>query len=85
MKDIDEDKALTILEDLLKLRRIALRIEPQDMHLGQAPDIALKNDATIYDSLFIAQALAKKAILITLDKRQAEIANRMGVRLIILE
>lgn len=42
MKDIDENKALTILEDLLKLKRLALRIEPQDMHLGQALDIALK-------------------------------------------
>lgn len=80
LKDIDENKALTILGDLLKLRRTALRIEPQDIYLGQALEIALKNDATIYDSLFIAQALAKKAILVTLDKKQAEIANRLGIR-----
>ena len=80
LKDIDENKALTILGDLLKLRRTALRIEPQDIYLGQALEIALKNDATIYDALFIAQALAKKAILVTSDKKQAEIANRLGIR-----
>ena len=82
LKDIDESKALTILGDLLELRRTALRIEPQDIYLSQALEIALKNDATIYDSLFIAQALAKKAILVTLDKKQAEIASRLGVQLI---
>ena len=80
LKDIDENKALTILGDLLKLRRTALRIEPQDIYLTQALEIALKNDATIYDSLFIAQALTKKAILVTSDKKQAEIANRLGIR-----
>ena len=82
LRDIDENKALTILGDLLELRRTALRIEPQDVYLGQALEIALKNDATIYDSLFIAQALTKKAILVTSDKKQAEIASRLGIRLI---
>ena len=80
LKDIDENKALTTLGDLLKLTRTALRIEPQDLYLGQTFEIALKNDATIYDSLFIAQALTKKAILVTSDKKQAEIASRLGVR-----
>ena len=82
LRDIDENKALTILGDLLELRRTVLRIEPQDVYLGQALEIALKNDATIYDSLFIAQALTKKAILVTSDKKQAEIASRLGIRLI---
>ena len=85
LRDIDESKALTILGDLLSLRRTALRIEPQDVYLTQALDIALKNDATIYDSLFIAQALVKKAILVTSDKKQAEIASRLGIRLIMPE
>ena len=85
LRDIDENKALTILGDLLELRRTALRIEPQDVYLGQALEIALKNDATIYDSLFIAQALAKKAILVTSDEKQAEIASRLGIRLIMPE
>ena len=80
LRDIDENKALTILGDLLELRRTALRIEPQDVYLGQALEIALKNDETIYDSLFIAQALTKKAILVTSDKKQAEIASRLGIR-----
>ena len=85
LRDIDENKALTILGDLLELRRTALRIEPQDVYLSQALEIALKNDATIYDSLFIAEALTKKAILVTSDKKQAEIASRLGIRLIMPE
>ena len=85
LRDIDENKALTILGDLLELRRTALRIEPQDVYLGQALEIALKNDATIYDSLFIAQALTKKAILVTSDRKQAEIASRLDIRLIMPE
>jgi len=85
LRDIDENKALTILGDLLELRRTALRIESQDVYLGQALEIALKNDATIYDSLFIAQALTKKAILVTSDKKQAEIASRLGIRSIMPE
>ena len=85
LRDIDENKALTILGDLLELKRTALRIEPQDVYLGQALEIALKNDATIYDSLFIAQALTKKAILVTSDEKQAEIAGRLGIRLIMPE
>jgi len=54
------EKALAILGDLLELKRVALRVEPQDPYLGQALKIAVENRVTVYDSLFIAQAIAKK-------------------------
>jgi predicted nucleic acid-binding protein len=56
-----------------------LRVEPQDPYLGQALKIAIENRVTVYDSLFIAQALAKKATLTTSDERQGRVAVRFNV------
>jgi predicted nucleic acid-binding protein len=77
--DVSLEKALVILGDLLELRRVTLRVEPQDPYLGQALRIAVENRVTVYDSLFIAQALAKKATLITSDERQGRVAERLSV------
>jgi len=77
--DIDKQKALLLLSDLVDIKRLILKIEPQDLYLRQALEIALQYGVTIYDALFIAQAHVKKAILITADKRQYEIASKVGV------
>jgi len=70
---------LILLNDLIDIKRLILKIEPQDLYLYQAFEIALQYKITIYDALFIAQAHAKKATLITADKRQYEIASKVGV------
>lgn len=80
MGDVSLEKAPVILGDLLELRRVALRVEPQDPYLGQALRIAIENRVTVYDSLFIAQALAKKAALTTSDERQGRVAERLNVK-----
>jgi len=92
MGDVSLEKAPVILGDLLELRRVALRVEPQDLrrvalrvepqdqYLGQALRIAIENRVTVYDSLFIAQALAKKAALTTSDERQGRVAERLNVK-----
>jgi len=80
MGDVSLEKAPVILGDLLELRRVALRVEPQDQYLGQALRIAIENRVTVYDSLFIAQALAKKAALTTSDERQGRVAERLNVK-----
>jgi predicted nucleic acid-binding protein len=77
--DVSLEKALVILGDLLELRRVALRVEPQEPYLGQALRIAVENRVTVYDSLFIAQALAKKAVLTTSDERQGRVAERLNL------
>jgi predicted nucleic acid-binding protein len=80
MGDVSLEKAPVILGDLLELKRVALRVEPQDPYLGQALRIAIENRVTVYDSLFIAQALAKKAALTTSDERQGRVAARLNVK-----
>jgi predicted nucleic acid-binding protein len=80
MGDVSLEKAPVILGDLLELKRVALRVEPQDPYLGQALRIAIENRVVVYDSLFIAQAIAKKAALTTSDERQGRVAERLNVK-----
>ncbi len=79
LRDIDEEKALTLLNDLIEIKITALKIEPQDKYLPKALKIALQHKITLYDSLFITQALTKKATLITSDKEQSSIASKLKI------
>ncbi len=78
-RNVSLEKALATLGDLLELKRVALRVEPQDPYLGQALRIAVENRVTVYDSPFIAQAIAKKATPITSDERQGRVAERLNL------
>lgn len=78
LHDIDIEKVLTLLNHLLELKKV-LRVEPQDQYIVQAFKIALENNIAVYDALFIAQAMIKKATLITSDKRQFDVAQKLGV------
>jgi predicted nucleic acid-binding protein len=78
LHDIDIEKVLTLLNHLLELKKV-LRVEPQDQYIVQAFTIALENNIAVYDALFIAQAMIKKATLITSDKRQFDVAQKLGV------
>lgn len=48
--------------------------------LEEAFRIALENHITIYDALYIAQALSLNATLVTSDKKQAQVAEKLGVK-----
>jgi predicted nucleic acid-binding protein len=78
LHDIDIEKVLTLLNHLLELKKV-LRVEPQDQYIVQAFTIALENNIAVYDALFIAQAMIKKATLVTSDKRQFDVAQKLGV------
>ena len=82
--DIGVEKALTLLEDLLRLRRL-LRIEPQEAYLQTAFRIAVDRRVTVYDALFIAQAKEKKATLVTSDEKQYRVAQELGVTVELVE
>ena len=54
-------------------------IEDERNYIDEALDIAIKNLITIYDSLYIAQAL-KYGELLTSDSKQAGVARKLGVK-----
>lgn len=80
LKDINIEKAITLLNDLLELKKKLLIIEPQDIYIKQAFEIAVKEKITIYDALFMAQASMKQATLISSDKEQCEIAEKLDIK-----
>ena len=79
LRDISVGKAFIILNDLLELKKYLLVVEPQTPYLSQALKIAIENKVTVYDALFIAQALAKQAVLITSDEKQCKLAENLNV------
>jgi len=52
-------------------------LEPEAAYLDKALRISLEHGITLYDSLYVAQAL-KAGALLTLNERQAEVAKRAG-------
>ncbi len=70
-------KALKILKKLIDENIIIL--EDQWIYLDKALEIAIVYGLTIYDSLYIAQAL-KRGELLTSDDKQAKIADILGVK-----
>jgi predicted nucleic acid-binding protein len=48
--------------------------------MKQAFEIAVKEKITVYDALFIAQAFMKQATLISSDKEQCELAEKLDIK-----
>jgi len=82
LTDISVEKAFIILNDLLELKKYLLRVEPQNPYLSQALKIAIENKITVYDALFIAQALTKQAALISSDEKQCKLAESLNIETI---
>jgi predicted nucleic acid-binding protein len=59
-----------------------LILEPEEKYIDKALNIALEAGITLYDSLYIALALDMKAPLLTLDRKQREIALKLGVKVL---
>jgi len=73
----DAQKAFDLLLCMIN-RNLAL--EPETEHLGKAFEISVTHGVTVYDALYIALALEKNLPLLTLDKVQRKIAEKMGVQ-----
>jgi len=54
-------------------------LEPEEKYVDRALAIALEHSITVYDALYIAQAVQHRKPLLTLDKRQKNVAARIGV------
>ncbi len=76
-KDISLETAQRILDYLHATKGIILYENPLQ-YLQEGETIALEHKITIYDALYIAQAL-KYGRLATSDEKQGKIAEKLGV------
>ncbi|RLF19951.1 MAG: PIN domain-containing protein [Thermoprotei archaeon] len=85
MEVIDEAKTIELYQALLKLIDTGVIIlEPEVSYVREALWIALEHEITLYDSLYIAQA-QKHGELLTSDRGQTEIANKIGIKVYLIE
>jgi len=75
-REMSLENAVSIVEDLVS---DVIPLYRQERFLPEALRIAARNHITVYDSLFIALAKDLGAVLVTLDKKQADAASREGV------
>ena len=76
--DISRDEAVDIVEDLLKLWR-TLRVYPSSKVAREAFALALEEDITVYDALYLQLARAVGGGLATFDKKLSRIAAKYNV------
>ena len=81
-KVLNLEDSRSVIELFKRYREKNMILEPEDKYLDMALDIALRSGLTIYDSLYISQALQKNLPLLTLDLKQRYIAQRLGVRVL---
>ncbi len=75
---ISVELALELYHALKSLASDVLVVEDQDKYLDKAFRIAVSEKVTVYDALYIAQALDKGSLL-TADEKQARAARKLGV------
>ncbi|MCS7121621.1 MAG: type II toxin-antitoxin system VapC family toxin [Archaeoglobaceae archaeon] len=84
-KVIDQKRAFEVFYSLIKLIKAGVLIlEMEEDYIEKAFSIAIENNLTFYDSLYIALALERRACLMTCDRKQAEVSTKHGLRTIIL-
>ena len=71
-----------ILKDLSEIDQV-ITIVDQRKYMNIALEVAVANKITVYDSLFIAIAKAQNYRLVTCDVKQAEIAKKLDVKVIL--
>jgi predicted nucleic acid-binding protein len=75
----DAEVAIRRYELLVELVRSGVVVlESELKYLEKAFRIAIENGVTVYDPLYIAQALELGAQLLTSDREQADVAARLG-------
>jgi predicted nucleic acid-binding protein len=78
-KLISHEHAKKVLQLFKEYVEKSLVLEPEERYVDKAFDIATEHGITVYDALYIAVALQRKLPLLTLDKRQGEVASKLGI------
>jgi len=82
---INRETAVELFNALkLLINNKVIQIEPQDQYIDKAFEITLSRRITIYDAIYLAQALRYGKIL-TCDKKQANIGEKLGIETIYIE
>jgi predicted nucleic acid-binding protein len=84
-KEISLEDAKRMFEAMKGILNKAVIIENEMDHIDEAFKISIKQNITVYDSLYIAFAKKKKLELLTADEMQAQAATLEGVRAIVLQ
>jgi len=79
---ISNKQAEKCVKALIKLWKSNIKIVEQEDMLEEAFKIAVKNNLTIYDAVYIALSRKLKTTLITRDRRQAESARNEGISVV---
>jgi predicted nucleic acid-binding protein len=84
-KVIDASAGLRVYSALKRLvSEGVVRIESKLLYIGKAAEIAFSHGISLYNSLYIAQAL-KYGKLLTSDRKQAGVAKLLGVEVYYVE
>ena len=79
---VDREAALKLYRLLRRLLGVNVLPEPGERYLDTAFTVALDHGLTVYDALYVALALEKGLPLLTLDEKQARVAEKLGVRVV---
>ncbi|HUY70080.1 MAG TPA: type II toxin-antitoxin system VapC family toxin [Candidatus Baltobacteraceae bacterium] len=66
------------IEILVSYQSVAATLDEAE-YRAKALEISFERGIAFYDALFLSAALKEKSLLVTCDKRQAEIAESMGI------
>lgn len=83
---ISKKQAFELYEYMMKLvNEKVIIVEPSKNYLKRALEIAVEYDIPIYDCLFLSQAEALKARLVTSDKGQMQVAKEIEIDVVFIE
>ncbi|HDH06753.1 MAG TPA: PIN domain-containing protein, partial [Thermoproteales archaeon] len=67
---------------LKKMINVNVILVNEDTFIEEAFNISVNKDITVYDSLYLALSLEKKAPLATLDEKQRKVAKELSLKVL---
>lgn len=85
-RGITKEQAFELYKNMMRLvDEKVIVVEPSKNYLKRSLEIAMEYDIPVYDSLFLSQAKALKAKLVTSDKGQERLAKEIEIDVVFIE
>ena len=81
-KNMSRKEALKLFKILESMIGINIVLEPEDKYVEKAFEIALEQNITVYDALYLAIAVKKNLPLLTFDEKQSKVAQELGIKIV---